>query len=94
MNLATRVARTLKVVRTSAYVWGLYKLPAFWRRVTRQPARTEKELSPTHARAADAVLALALDLRGVMIKMCQAIATRSDMFPKEIIDRLKQCHDY
>jgi ubiquinone biosynthesis protein len=28
-----------------------------------------------------------------MIKMCQAVATRADIFPKEFIEQLKQCHD-
>ncbi len=93
MNLPTRIRRSLRVGWTAGVVWSLYKVPGYWRRLTRRPARTEAELSPTHERAARHILALALDLRGVMIKMCQAVATRSDMFPKEFIDRLKQCHD-
>ncbi len=93
MNLATRARRTFKIGWTAAWVWSLYKVPAFGRRITGRPPRPESELSPTHARAANHILALALDLRGVMIKMCQAVATRSDMFPKEFIERLKQCHD-
>jgi len=28
-----------------------------------------------------------------MIKMCQVVATRSDMFPPQFVDILKQCHD-
>jgi ubiquinone biosynthesis protein len=28
-----------------------------------------------------------------MIKMCQAVATRADVFPPEFVERLKQCHD-
>jgi predicted unusual protein kinase regulating ubiquinone biosynthesis (AarF/ABC1/UbiB family) len=93
MNASTRIRRTVKVGWTAARVWSLYKIPSAWRRLIRKPARTEAELSPTHARAANLILALALDLRGVMIKMCQAVATRSDLFPKEFIERLKQCHD-
>jgi ubiquinone biosynthesis protein len=38
-------------------------------------------------------LKTALDLRGVVIKMCQVVATRSDMFPPSFIRILKQCHD-
>lgn len=93
MKWPTRIRRTWRVGTTAAFVWAIYKVPAWWRRLTGRPARSEAELSPTHARAANAILALALELRGVMIKMCQAVATRSDMFPKEFIDRLKQCHD-
>ncbi len=93
MNAPTRIRRTLKVCWTSAVVWSLYKIPGVWRRLLGRPPKTEAQMSPTHARAAAHILALALDLRGVMIKMCQAVATRSDMFPKEFIDELKQCHD-
>ena len=32
-------------------------------------------------------------MRGVIIKMCQAIATRADVFPPEFVERLKECHD-
>ena len=39
------------------------------------------------------LLALALDLRGVNIKMCQVIGTRSDVFPPEMVAVTKQCHD-
>jgi len=93
MQLGTRVRRTILVGWTAAAVWSMYKIPSWWRRLRGLPARSEKELSPTHERAANRILALALDLRGVMIKMCQAVATRSDMFPKEFVERLKQCHD-
>ncbi len=93
MHVRTRIRRTVKVGWSAACVWSLYKIPSTARRLLGKPARTEKELSSTHERAANWILALALDLRGVMIKMCQAVATRSDMFPKEFIERLKQCHD-
>ena len=92
MNVATRVRRTVKVGWTAAVVWSLYKIPSWLRRL-RGVTLASAELSPTHERAARRILALALDLRGVMIKMCQAVATRSDMFPKEFINQLKQCHD-
>ena len=50
-------------------------------------------MSRRHERTANWILALALDMRGVIIKLCQAVATRADMFPPEFIDRLKTCHD-
>jgi ubiquinone biosynthesis protein len=93
MHIRARLRRTVKVGWTAAIVWSLYKIPSTARKLLRRPALTEKQLAPTHARAANRILGLALDMRGVMIKMCQAVATRSDMFPKEFIDRLKQCHD-
>ena len=89
----TIIHRTLKVGWTAVVLWSIYKIPSYTRKMLRLSAHTEAELSNTHRRAAERILALALDLRGVMIKMCQAVATRSDMFPPEFVDRLKQCHD-
>jgi predicted unusual protein kinase regulating ubiquinone biosynthesis (AarF/ABC1/UbiB family) len=93
MNLQTRIQRTIKVGWTAAVVWSSYKLPSYARRLTGRPPRTDAELSERHERTALRILALALDMRGVMIKMCQALATRSDVFPPEFITHLKQCHD-
>ncbi len=93
MHASTRIRRTIKVGWTAAVIWSLYKIPSTARKLLGKPPRSDRELSSTHERAANWILALALDLRGVMIKTCQAVATRSDMFPKEFIERLKQCHD-
>ncbi len=93
MNLATRARRTIKVVWTAAIVWLSYKIPSLVRKLTGRPPRTNDELSARHEKTAQRMLALALDMRGVMIKMCQALATRSDVFPPEFITHLKQCHD-
>jgi ubiquinone biosynthesis protein len=93
VNLGTRIQRTIKVGWAAARIWSLYKIPHYWRRLVGKPPRSERELTTTHERAANLVLALALELRGVMIKTCQAVATRADVFPPEFIERLKQCHD-
>ena len=93
VNLATRARRTIKVVWTAAIVWLSYKIPSLARKLTGRPPRTNDELSARHEKTAQRMLALALDMRGVMIKMCQALATRSDVFPPEFITHLKQCHD-
>ncbi len=77
----------------AAVVWSSYKIPSVARKITRRPPRTDAELSLLHEKTAKRILALALDMRGVMIKMCQALATRSDVFPPELIEHLKQCHD-
>jgi predicted unusual protein kinase regulating ubiquinone biosynthesis (AarF/ABC1/UbiB family) len=93
MNAATRLRRTLVVARTAATLWCLYKLPAAWRRLRGLPEQKGRQLDPTHERAARRVLACALDLRGVIIKTCQAVATRSDQFPPAFVNELKQLHD-
>ena len=77
---------------TATAIWGMYKIPHWARRLVGSEV-PESQLTRTHRRAAGRVLALALDLRGVVIKMCQAVATRADIFPKEFIELLKQCHD-
>ncbi|MCS5637614.1 MAG: AarF/ABC1/UbiB kinase family protein, partial [Myxococcota bacterium] len=92
MKIGTRIRRTVKVGWTAASIWGMYKIPDWTRRLLGSEV-SEAELARTHRRAASRILDLALDLRGVVIKMCQAIATRADIFPKEFIDLLKQCHD-
>lgn len=93
MKLATRLFRTAHVARAGARIWGMYKLPAYARRVLRRPEPSDHELAATHARAAQALLGLALELRGVTIKLCQVIGTRSDVFPSELVAAMKQCHD-
>jgi len=90
---ATRLHRTFQIARLAAYLYALYKVPAFFRRVLGRPKRSDEELRPTHVRAANAILATALSMRGVIIKMCQAVATRADVFPPEFVERLKECHD-
>jgi predicted unusual protein kinase regulating ubiquinone biosynthesis (AarF/ABC1/UbiB family) len=89
----TRLHRTAIVGRLAARLYLLYKLPEWGRKLRRLPKATDAELAPLHARAADAILATALRLRGVIIKLCQAVATRADVFPPEFVERLKECHD-
>ncbi len=88
MNLGKRIQRTVKVGWAAAVVWSSYKIPSYARRLTGRPPRTDAELSRSHERTARRILALALDMRGVMIKMCQALASRSDVFPPEFITHL------
>ncbi len=91
MQRVKRLWRSWRIARTGAWLWALYKVPALLRRLARRPA--PKDRTRTHERAAHAILAAALDLRGVVIKACQAIATRADVFPPPFIEILKQCHD-
>jgi ubiquinone biosynthesis protein len=89
----TRIHRTAIVGRLGARLYLLYKLPEWGRKLRRLPKATEAELAPIHAEAADEILAAALRMRGVIIKLCQAVATRADVFPPEFVERLKECHD-
>lgn len=93
MKLGTRIQRTIKVGWAASVIWSSYQVPSWARKLTGRPPRTDEELNRVHEISARRILALALDMRGVMIKMCQALATRSDVFPPEFIEHLKQCHD-
>lgn len=85
--------RTAKVARVGASIWALYKVPPRIRTLLGRPPASPATLSRSHVRAARLLLGLALDLRGVNIKMCQVIGTRSDVFPPEMVAITKQCHD-
>ncbi len=50
-------------------------------------------MSAIHQRNADHVFNTAVSLRGMMVKMCQVIGTRSDVFPPQYVKTLSQCHD-
>jgi ubiquinone biosynthesis protein len=91
VNLPTRVRRSVRVGWTALALWCLYKVPEYGGRLLRRPAPEERDA--THERAARMILRTALAMRGVVIKMCQAIATRADVFPPPFVEILKQCHD-
>jgi ubiquinone biosynthesis protein len=93
MMALTALARSAKVARTGASIWALYKIPSQARRLFRRPPASPAVLSRSHTKAAKLLLELALDLRGVNIKMCQVIGTRSDVFPPEMVAITKECHD-
>ncbi len=93
MQLTARIQRSVQVGYTAGAIWLSYKVPEYTRTLLRLPEADKDTLSRRNERTADRILALALSMRGVMIKMCQAVATRADMFPPEFIDKLKQCHD-
>jgi aarF domain-containing kinase len=91
VKLATRLRRGARIARTGATIWSLYEIPKFVRKRLGRPAPEDR--SRTHERAARTLLSAALDLRGVIIKVCQVAATRSDVFPPAFVNHLKQCHD-
>ncbi len=93
MHPITRVRRTGTVTWLGVYLYLLYKTPVWKQKLLRRPELSDEDFLPVHDRAANAILKAALSMRGVMIKMCQAIATRADVFPPAFIERLKECHD-
>jgi len=87
----SRLYRSVRVGAAAVFVYLLYRGPAVFRKLLRFGEARDR--STTHERAARAILRTALSLRGVTIKFCQVVATRSDLFPPPFINILKQCHD-
>lgn len=95
MTPLARLARGARVMRTAAMVYGSYKLPELARKVVGRangPPPPDVRAA-AHRRNAQRIFDTALELRGLLIKMCQVIGTRSDIFPPEYVKVLSQCHD-
>ncbi len=91
MKLPVRLYRSARIGSAAAAIYGLYKVSSWGRKLSGQPQ--PHDLDATHERAARLMLDTALSLRGVLIKFCQVVATRADVFPPPVIEILKQCHD-
>jgi predicted unusual protein kinase regulating ubiquinone biosynthesis (AarF/ABC1/UbiB family) len=93
MQLLTRLYRTHRIAVVAVRLWLLYAGADYLRHLLRRRRLTPAETDRRHERAAKILLALAFDMRGVVIKSCQHIATRSDRFPPAFVEQLKLCHD-
>ena len=93
MHPVTRLRRTVRVSALGARLWAHYKLPEYSRKLLGRPELSKAEKSRLHDVSGQWILDCALAMRGVMIKMCQGVATRADTFPPELVEKLKQCHD-
>ena len=91
-ELAERAYRSLRIGFTALCVWLRLKLPRGWDRL-RGRARTERDMTPFHQRNADQIFRTATALRGLLIKMCQVVGTRSDVFPPAYVKTLSQAQD-
>jgi predicted unusual protein kinase regulating ubiquinone biosynthesis (AarF/ABC1/UbiB family) len=93
MHPVTRLRRTVRVSVLGARLWLHYKLPEYWGKLLGRGEPDAATKARRHVIAGDWILDCALSMRGVMIKMCQGVATRADTFPPEFVEALKQCHD-
>jgi predicted unusual protein kinase regulating ubiquinone biosynthesis (AarF/ABC1/UbiB family) len=96
MTPVARLYRSARILRVAAAVYGSYKVPELirWtlgRRNGNAPDRAAR--TAQHQRNAQLIFDTAVELRGLLIKMCQVIGTRSDIFPPEYVKVLRQCHD-
>src|SRR6266851_3822269 len=92
MLAVERYYRTARTAFLAARVYGSYKIPRVIDRV-RGADYKRRDLAPVHESNAWMIYNNAIALRGLMIKVCQVIGTRSDVFPPEYIKVLSQCHD-
>ncbi len=91
-RIAERLYRNARIGWTAVCVWLRYKAPQWWDRVRgRDPA--QRDMAPIHQRNADQIFHTAVTMRGMLVKMCQVVGTRSDMFPPQYVKTLSQCHD-
>ncbi len=96
MNLVARIAERLyrngRIGWTALCVWLRYKTPQWWDRLRRRdPA--QRDMNAIHQRNADQIFNTAVSMRGMLVKMCQVVGTRSDVFPPQYVKTLSQCHD-
>jgi ubiquinone biosynthesis protein len=91
-RIAERLYRNARIGWTALCVWLRYKSPQWWDRLRRRDA-SARDMAPIHQRNADQIFDTAVAMRGMLVKMCQVIGTRSDMFPPQYVKTLSQCHD-
>ena len=89
---ARRVYRAARIGYTAGCVWLRYKLPRWWDPLLRRDPDA-RDLTAIHQRNADQIYATATSLRGLLIKMCQIIGTRSDFFPPPFVQTLSKAQD-
>ena len=91
-RLWDRLYRSARIGFTALCVWLRYKVPTWYDRVQgTDPEARDK--SGIHRRNATQIFNTAVSMRGMLIKMCQVVGTRSDVFPPEYVRTLSECHD-
>ena len=92
VELAEQAVRGLRIGATAGTVYLRIKLPRWWDwALGRDPA--DRDMTPIHQANADHIYATATSLRGLLIKMCQIIGTRSDVFPTPYVRTLSKAQD-
>jgi predicted unusual protein kinase regulating ubiquinone biosynthesis (AarF/ABC1/UbiB family) len=91
-RLAERLYRNARIGWTALCVWLRYKTPLWWDALLRrEPGK--RDMAAIHQRNADQIFNTAVSMRGMLVKMCQVVGTRSDIFPPQYVKTLSQCHD-
>jgi predicted unusual protein kinase regulating ubiquinone biosynthesis (AarF/ABC1/UbiB family) len=87
-----RAYRGTRIGYTAICVWLRIKLPRWWDRLLRRDPES-RDMSAIHQRNADQIFHTATKLKGLLIKMCQVIGTRSDVFPPIYVRTLSKAQD-
>ncbi len=90
LHLLERGYRAARIAWVAVSVYLRYKLPRWWDRLLR---REPRDLTEVHQRNAEQIFRTAVRLKGLLIKMCQVIGTRSDVFPPPYLKTLSKAHD-
>ena len=92
VELAEQAARGLRIGATAGTVYLRIKAARWWDwALGRDPA--DRDMTPIHQANADHIYATATSLKGLLIKMCQIIGTRSDVFPAPYVRTLSKAQD-
>ena len=84
--------RATRIAWTATCVWLREKLPQWWdRALGRDP--DARDYSAIHLRNAEQIFRTATTLRGLLLKVCQVVGTRSDVFPPEYVRTLARAQD-
>jgi ubiquinone biosynthesis protein len=87
-----RALRGAQIGYTAACVYLRIKLPRWWDQLAGNDA-SARDMTPVHRQNAEQILATATRLQGLLVKMCQIIGTRSDVFPPAYVRTLARAHD-
>jgi predicted unusual protein kinase regulating ubiquinone biosynthesis (AarF/ABC1/UbiB family) len=91
-RLGERLYRNVRIGWTALCVWLRYKTPLWWDALLRRDPAL-RDMAAIHQRNADQIFNTAVSMRGMLVKMCQVVGTRSDIFPPQYVKTLSQCHD-
>ena len=87
LKLLESFYRANRIGYTAICVWLRYKMPK-WYDQLRGVDPDDRDMSRIHQRNADQIFNAAVSMRGMLIKMCQVIGTRSDVFPAQYVKTL------
>ena len=87
-----RAVRSMRIGYTALCVWLRVQIPTRFDLLLRRDPKA-RDWSRVHQRNADQIFRTAVRLRGLLIKVCQAAGTRSDVFPPQYVRTLQQAQD-